>query len=218
MHSVLAFLSAHWGAIVTIALIVIPALATGLSKYPKASGIVTGLRIFGDVISIVAHADSPGSLKWPLSRSEPPLQPLIAAGEAKSPPPPITAALVLLFLASTLSACAVNWQALLKDGEACGAQVAGQAIVSTINGVIASAETSIAGGNGFDSADWKNRGVALATSAGTGAVACAVAHLLGDLSGTIAGPVQPCHCNHAPVRPELKPYLDALYKRVAPRK
>jgi hypothetical protein len=266
MHSVIAFLSAHQALLIAAALIAVPALITGLSRYPKAAGVVRMLQVFFDVFSVVVHADSPGTLKLPLTRSQPPMTPLVSV-----PAPPIGAALVLLLAAGLLSgcdwqpidhspnfaatlavcsllalaggavvyrkmryalrslalglsvgvatgACAVNWQTLLKDGEACAAQVAGKVIVDTINGVIASAETSIAGGNGFDSNDWKNRGVALATSAGTGAVACAVAHLLGDLSGTIAGPVQPCHCAHAPVRPELRPYLEALYKRVAPRK
>jgi hypothetical protein len=270
MHSVLAFLSAHQALLITVALLAVPALITGLSRYPKAAGFVMVLQTFFDVFSVVVHADSPGTLKLPLTRSQPPLTPLVSVTV-----PPIGPVLVLLLAAGLLSGCdwdpidhspnfaaflaccglstlalacfapvrslafklsqpagmiifataiatqgcaTIPWSKLLQDGEACAAQVAGQAIVSTINGVIASAETSIAGGNGFDSADWKNRGVALATSAGTSAVACAVAHLLGDLSGTIAGPVQPCHCQHAPVRPELKPYLEALYKRVAPRK
>jgi hypothetical protein len=119
------------------------------------------------------------------------------------------------------SGCSLPWQKLAGDLELCAAQVAGHALEDTINGVVASAATSIAGGNGFDSADWKNRGIALATQAGSGALACAVAHLLGDLAGSgIAGPPlrHSCAIKHAAPAPEMRPYLEALYKRVAPRK
>lgn len=73
MQPTLAFLHAHGPAILALAIVVIPALITGLSSYPQARGVVTWLRVVLDVLSVVSHADSPGTFKLPIvQRSQAP--------------------------------------------------------------------------------------------------------------------------------------------------
>jgi len=69
----MSWLSAHWMEVAIFTLMVIPAVITGLTPYPKAKGVVTALRIVMDVLSVVTHKDSPNSLKLPLQRSPAPV-------------------------------------------------------------------------------------------------------------------------------------------------
>lgn len=64
-----AFLTVHWPTILSITLAVLPSLITGASNYPRTASI---LRILLDALSVVAHRDSPHSLKFPLTRSRAP--------------------------------------------------------------------------------------------------------------------------------------------------
>ena len=69
----MSWLAAHWMEVAGVAVVVLPALITGLTPYTKAKGVVTALRVVLDILSIVTHKDSPGSLKLPLMRSPEPV-------------------------------------------------------------------------------------------------------------------------------------------------
>lgn len=46
---------------------VVSSLITGLTKYPKAGGVVAALQLFLSVFSAVTHKDAPGTFKLPLT-------------------------------------------------------------------------------------------------------------------------------------------------------
>jgi hypothetical protein len=64
----------NWQAIAGFLIVVLPALITGLSKFPAAEGFAAGLRRFVAFLSVVTPKDSPGSLKPPLTPAEPPVE------------------------------------------------------------------------------------------------------------------------------------------------
>lgn len=63
---------AHWPAILTVLLIVLPSIATGLSKYPKTKGVGAAIKVLLDRLSVLSHADAAGTFKHPLTRSKKP--------------------------------------------------------------------------------------------------------------------------------------------------
>jgi hypothetical protein len=65
MNSVVAWLKDNYVWLVPVVVAVMSSLATGLSEYPKASGVVKVLKLILGVISAVQFKDSPGSLKLP---------------------------------------------------------------------------------------------------------------------------------------------------------
>jgi len=93
------WLSAHWLEMALVLTAILPTIITGLRDYPQAQH---WLNVLLDVLSLVTHRDSQGSLKIPGKRSIPP-------GELALPkmPPPLPPAAVLLplILALGLSAC-----------------------------------------------------------------------------------------------------------------
>lgn len=68
------WLKAHSTCILGIAVVVLPALITALARYPRAKGLVAVLQVACDVLSILTHKDSPGTVKLPLTRSQPPVE------------------------------------------------------------------------------------------------------------------------------------------------
>lgn len=62
----------------------IPSLIVGLTPYPKADGIVQGLKIALNFLSILSHSDSPGTFKPPMTMSKEP--PVIGAELAGAQP------------------------------------------------------------------------------------------------------------------------------------
>lgn len=50
----------------------IPSVITALTSYPKADGAVKVLKVLLNVLSVLTHADSPGTLKLPLTMSKRP--------------------------------------------------------------------------------------------------------------------------------------------------
>lgn len=63
----------NWQNIAAFLVVVLPALITGLSKFPKADGFAATLRRFLAFLSVVTPKDSPGSLKPPLTPAVPPV-------------------------------------------------------------------------------------------------------------------------------------------------
>ena len=61
-----AWFCANSGWIVPLAITFLSSLATGLSDYPKAGGVVRVLRIVVGCLGVVQFRDAPGSLKAPL--------------------------------------------------------------------------------------------------------------------------------------------------------
>lgn len=78
-----AWMAANWPWVLPLAIVVLSSLATGLSKYPRAGGVVTALRVVLDVLSVVTHKDSPGSLSVPGLRSRPPGPPDLSLVQAE---------------------------------------------------------------------------------------------------------------------------------------
>jgi hypothetical protein len=64
--------SLGWGGWVALAAAVLPSLVVALTRYPRASGAVSAALAVLDRLSVLAHSDSPGTVKLPVIRSEPP--------------------------------------------------------------------------------------------------------------------------------------------------
>lgn len=85
-----------WAPILTV---VLASVATRLTPYPKAGGVVTALRVVLDVLSVLTHKDSPGTLQLPLvQRSKPP------EGALEVDPPNLPPAVLLMAGLSLLAA------------------------------------------------------------------------------------------------------------------
>lgn len=68
-----ALLLAAWPYLLPLAIVLIASLVTRLTPYPRAAGVVTGLRVLLDVLSFLQHRDSPNTWQWPIfDRSTPP--------------------------------------------------------------------------------------------------------------------------------------------------
>ena len=67
MTAVLAFLTAHWGAILSVVLALLPTIITGLGAFPTLAKVLGWLF---DMLSVAAHKDAQGSLKLPLTTSK----------------------------------------------------------------------------------------------------------------------------------------------------
>lgn len=63
------------GVLATLAAL-LPTIITGLTKYRPASGAIGVLSALLDLLSLVQHKDSPGTLSLPLVRSTPPAPPV----------------------------------------------------------------------------------------------------------------------------------------------
>jgi hypothetical protein len=61
-----AWFCANSGWLVPLAITVLSSIATGLSDYPKAGGVVRGLRIAVALLGMVQFRNAPGSIKPPL--------------------------------------------------------------------------------------------------------------------------------------------------------
>lgn len=57
--------NASW--LVPLAITVLSSVATGLSDYPKAGGVVRGIRVAIAVLGVVQFRNAPGSIKPPLA-------------------------------------------------------------------------------------------------------------------------------------------------------
>lgn len=182
MTAVWNWLLAHWQIVAAVALVVLPALATGLSRYPRAAGVVHWLRVLLDLLSVVTHADSPGSLKLPLvQRSKSP---------AGDPPPPVGVGMPLcLLLAVALAACTprqvVAWQALRADAAGCLAPGAKAAMAGAVDNAI----KDLAGD--AKSVDWKAYGIGLAANYGGSLALCIIAAAIDRLGPVILGGMAP---------------------------
>jgi hypothetical protein len=99
----------------------IPSLIVALNKYPKATGFVGALHVLLDFLSALTPKDSPGTMKLPFRRSQPPVGVLAPP----SPPMPSKAALIFVpLLFFTLASCVSSYcsQAIHKDEAQCKAQ------------------------------------------------------------------------------------------------
>jgi hypothetical protein len=175
MSTFWSWFHANWPAILVAALIIIPALITGLSQYPKASGAVKWLRVVFDLLSVVQHADSPGTFKVLGKRSRPPVGQEVTSRGPKAPPAtPPTAVLVLAFLAASLiSACGPVGKQVAVDLSQCAAKEISAEVSSVLPDLMnAMMGTQIQ----YDSkiAELEARGVSFAV--------CAVSAAIADLS------------------------------------
>lgn len=55
-----------WPVWAPIATVVVASLVTRLTPYPRAKGFVAGLQVVLDVLSVLTHRDSPGTLQLPI--------------------------------------------------------------------------------------------------------------------------------------------------------
>ena len=67
MSVVIAYLLAHWGTILSIALALLPTVITGLGANSTAGKVLAWLL---DMLSLASHKDATGSLKLPLTTSK----------------------------------------------------------------------------------------------------------------------------------------------------
>lgn len=65
--------AAHQSVLVPLALLLLPSLITGLSTHPEpwTAPLVAALQFIFDRLSLVTHANSPGTFKLPLTGSQP---------------------------------------------------------------------------------------------------------------------------------------------------
>lgn len=119
----------------------IPSLLVALTPYPKAGGFLKALSVFAQLLSILTHRDSPGTLKMPLTatfgKTE---EPTTARPSSSS----LRALLPLAFLALSISGCATFGACELgKLGSDAQIAVAtGQAIASNPGSTTADLETA----------------------------------------------------------------------------
>lgn len=71
----LIWAEAHPLAAVGLVIFILSNLATRLSKYPRAKGLVTAIRVVLDLVSVLPHKDSPDLFTLPGKRSSPPTVP-----------------------------------------------------------------------------------------------------------------------------------------------
>lgn len=97
--------TAWWQVWAPVAVVVLASVVTALTRYPRAAGVVPLLQVLLDLLSVLAHRDSPATTKLPGTRSPRP-------DSAQDAPPPSSGAAgpALLLLATTAllgaSACA----------------------------------------------------------------------------------------------------------------
>lgn len=121
----------------------------------------------------------------------------------------LRALLPLAFVALALSGCAnIDWHKFGVDEAQCLAAPVKGAIADVSSDLVDSVQKEIDSGNGFDSAQWEADAKALGVKYGFAAVACAAAHLIGDLF--IAGPEQVCRLKHKQAKPAHLAYLRKL--------
>jgi len=68
-----------------LAIFILSNLATALTKYPRASGFLTGVRALLDLISCLPHKDSPAYFTLPLVQRSPPPPPELEAVQGGKP-------------------------------------------------------------------------------------------------------------------------------------
>jgi hypothetical protein len=56
----------------------VPSALTAMTQYPADAGAEMRVKWLLNVFSLLTHADSPGTLKWPLAMSKPPVGALVA--------------------------------------------------------------------------------------------------------------------------------------------
>jgi hypothetical protein len=180
----------------------IPSLIVGLTPFPQAAGAITVLKTILNFLSVVAHHDSPGTFKLPLTMSRAPTgatptgTPPSAtddptAGDSASPVvtgPAAGAAVVLALLCATAAvagcaASAAEWKATGIDEAKCAAP----AIAGAILGGLIDLLDDAAGGQ---SPNYQQIGTSLAEQYGPTAAACAIQvawQHLGASTGTDGG-------------------------------
>jgi hypothetical protein len=68
----LNWIVANKTVIIADALIALPSIITALSNYPKAAGLESALKTVLNLLSVLSHADSPGTMKFPGTMSKAP--------------------------------------------------------------------------------------------------------------------------------------------------
>lgn len=99
--AVIAFEQAHWQGELAAAISQLPSIIVALTPYPKVDGFLKKLLQALNVVSLLTHKDSPGTLKPPFVQSQPPGiigQPVSVAPVAK------VVVFALLFLAGSARA------------------------------------------------------------------------------------------------------------------
>lgn len=77
----LAAVKAALPVLVPILIALLPSVITALTPYPQAAGVVRYLKLGLNLLSLLTHYDSPGTLKAPLTVSAPPPGQPPVAGE-----------------------------------------------------------------------------------------------------------------------------------------
>lgn len=161
----------------------LPSLITGLSQFPKAGGIVSVLKQVLAALSVLTHADSPGTFKLPLA-------PAKAPNGVHSSSGMIGVLLPLAFLALSMSGCgttSAQWKAAGIDTAKCLAP----AVMNAAADAIVDSLDQLGGGGPVD---WKTFGISMASRYGLTTALCAFGKIWADLrtpSATEAKMVRP---------------------------
>jgi hypothetical protein len=115
--AVIAFEQAHWQGELAAAISQLPSIIVALTPYPKVDGFLKNCLKLLNVVSLLTHKDSPGTLKPPFVQSQPPVAiPPIPLGVATQSAPRTAGFVSLMWLAvlCLLSLClggcaAVSW-------------------------------------------------------------------------------------------------------------
>lgn len=168
MEAVLNSIMSNLGLWIPIALTIVSALATGLTKYPKAEGFLSGLQKFLSFFSVVTHEDAPKTFKMPFTVHK-------NDGVDSSNNGVMRGTVLVLAVSAVLSlaACKIfqNPPTVLD----CATQALEQLAVSSEPQVF----SILSGG----SINWQSELDAL-LAAGGDAVICAVQNVIGKLRGT----------------------------------
>jgi hypothetical protein len=72
-----------------ICLVILPSMITAFTNYPRVDGFLKGFLRFVNIFSVLAHKDSPSTLKAPIVNSDPPEDKKVVVFTKPSPATPI---------------------------------------------------------------------------------------------------------------------------------
>ena len=67
LPAIIASIQANLAVWIPLIVVILSSLATGLSNYPQASGVVAAIQQVLSFISVVTHKDAPNTFKVPLT-------------------------------------------------------------------------------------------------------------------------------------------------------
>jgi hypothetical protein len=160
----LAFLAAHQAVLIPFASLIVNDLINSSIKWSPLESTALGyLKQVVDRLSIHANSDSPGTLKWPLARSQPPkvIGSSVASSGVAGAVKTIAAISILAIL--PLTSCAA-FEAVVQKTVACDAPSVESGIVPILGDVV----SALLSGGANSALD------AVAAEQGVDLVACAV--------------------------------------------